>query len=137
MRLAASLSSLDGLISQLSQWVQPLHIATDVRYALELALTEAFSNIVRHGVCCRADQFIDIDYRYEAGRLTMTLRDRGRAIPAELLRDSDGPFPFPDPEDMASWPEGGMGLMMIRASVDEMTYRVDGGMNTLTLIKHL
>ncbi|MCK7478704.1 MAG: ATP-binding protein [Candidatus Moduliflexus flocculans] len=39
----------------------------------------------------------------------------------------------PDPDDPSTWPEGGMGLPIIRAACDELHYVSDGGKNRLTL----
>ena len=38
-----------------------------------------------------------------------------------------------DPDDPSTWPEGGMGLPIIRAACDELRYSSDGARNELTL----
>jgi serine/threonine-protein kinase RsbW len=61
--------------------------------------------------------------------------DSGRPIPKEhWQRKADAPFDF-DPDNLASLPEHGMGLALIRLSFDVVNYESAGGINRLTMAK--
>ena len=74
---------------------------------LKLAVTEACSNTVRHAYAPGAPGEIDLELRIEDDRLELVVEDRGVGI--EL--------PVREVEPSV---EGGMGLSIIRAVVDEL-----------------
>ena len=108
----------------LAEWGLP----TERRSLLELAVVEAATNVVRHA------------YRGRGGRVEVELTREGRAIALSVVDTgiSFDPTRVPpprdlDPDDPSSWPEGGMGLPIIRAACDELRYRAEDGKNRLTL----
>ncbi|AJJ62342.1 ATP-binding protein [Yersinia aldovae] len=133
--LPASLSSLHILHEKLVQFMQPLQIDSSSSYAMELALNEAFINIVKHGVNYDATQNIIVEMRYGNNQLVLNLQDKGKSIPAELLQNKSGLSHFPEVSTPDSWPENGMGLMMMFNAVDEIDYEIKDGINSLSLIK--
>ena len=108
----------------LSEWGLP----EERRALLELAVVEAATNVVRHA------------YGGRGGRMELELERDGNEIAISVV-DSGVPFDptripvprEPDPGDPSTWPEGGMGLPIIRASCDDLGYRSEGGRNRLTL----
>ena len=108
----------------LAEWGLP----GERRALLELAVVEAATNVVRHA------------YGGRGGRLELELARDGNALAISVV-DSGVPFDptrlpaprEPDPGDPSTWPEGGMGLPIIRASCDDLRYRSEGGRNRLTL----
>ncbi|EPC5614060.1 ATP-binding protein [Yersinia ruckeri] len=135
--LPASLSSLSILHEKLLQFIQPLQIDSSSSYAMELALNEAFINIVKHGVNYDATQNIIIVMHYKNNQLILTLQDQGKSIPAEFLQNKSGLSHFPERPAPDSWPENGMGIMMMFNAVDELNYKVIEGVNYLSLIKKI
>ncbi|MDN0121075.1 ATP-binding protein [Yersinia frederiksenii] len=133
--LPASLSSLHVLHEKLLQFIQPLQIDSSCSYAMELALNEAFINIVKHGVNYDATQNITIVMHYGNNQLAVTLQDKGKSIPAEFLQNKSGLSHMPELSAPDSWPENGMGLMMMFNAVDDVSYKVKEGINYLSLIK--
>ncbi len=108
----------------LAEWGLP----TERRSLLELAVVEAATNVVRHA------------YRGCGGRVEVELTREGRAIALSVVDTgiSFDPTRVPpprdlDPDDPSTWPEGGMGLPIIRAACDELRYSSDGARNELTL----
>ena len=88
------------------------------------AFGEAFNNIVIHGYRDQSDGILEIEAELHPDELTLRLRDTGRAFDFEAL----------DPPDLSSMPEGGMGVFMIHALMDEVVYR-RGSPNVLLLRK--
>ena len=96
----------------------------DFRNEMVTAFGEAFNNIVIHGYRGRLDGMLDIEAEAGPDQFTLRLIDTGREVDF-----SDVVAP-----DLASLPEGGMGVFMIYALVDEVVYR-GGSPNVLSLIK--
>jgi len=100
---------------------------------MELAVVELLNNIVIHGHA-KADGFkmqVEVDAQGEVVRLR--IHDVGAPVPQSALTRT---FGF-DPADIEALPESGMGLMLVRASVDELDYRAGPDGNIMTLTKYL
>ncbi|MCP1103982.1 ATP-binding protein [Serratia nevei] len=137
LRLGATLENLDALSSAFQQFVAPFALDPAAIYQMDLAASEAFSNIVRHGVNYDVQHRVDVTMSLSAGVITLTLTDSGCPIPAEILRAlADKPQAFPEPGSLESWPESGIGLRLIYSMMDEVRYRSTDGRNELTLIKN-
>lgn len=109
----------------LTEWRVP----EERRSLLELALVEAATNAVRHAYRDHEAGTVRVTLSREGDRLLLAVADRGASFdPASVP-----PPPEPDPTDPATWPEGGMGLALIRAACDEVTYTVVEGENVLTM----
>ena len=106
---------------------------------LRLALVEALNNVVRHGGGPEASPVIRIHLLRQDEHLLVRIEDTGPAPPAGFLdriaADRRGRDPPPCRLAPEALPEGGWGLMLIRASVDGIAYRREGGRNILELAK--
>lgn len=76
------------------------------------AFAEIYNNIVLHAYGRREGETIEISIHIGAGHLTIEIRDTGITF---------DPSTVPEP-DLDSLPEGGMGLHIARAMLDEMAY---------------
>jgi anti-sigma regulatory factor (Ser/Thr protein kinase) len=93
---------------------------------LELALTEAASNIVLHGFDGRQDQPIGMTVEVQDDRVGLTLRYPGTPFDPEAA-----PPPVFDGSR-----ESGFGLYLIRQCVDEVRYEQDDqGRSTIHLVR--
>jgi anti-sigma regulatory factor (Ser/Thr protein kinase) len=95
---------------------------------VELALTEALSNVVRHAYGGRPDESIELFLTIDERALRLDVCDAG--VP-----------PFDPstvaPPDLDNPSRGGYGLMLIDSLVDEVERDFRGGQGTrLSLIKH-
>jgi serine/threonine-protein kinase RsbW len=89
------------------------------------AFSEALNNVVLHGrPSDPAEIRIEIDPAPD--RLTIRLVDHGRSF---------DPRTAPDP-DLASLPESGLGIFIMRSFMDHLTY-ASGPPNVLTMTKYL
>lgn len=136
--LPASLDSLAKLSNGLHDFVAPFSLDPALVYQLDLASSEAFSNIVRHAVNYDDTQNIIITLVNDGQHLTLTLTDPGLPIPQNILHQWGQPSELaPDPLNQTSWPEGGMGLILIQSMMDKVHYETANGRNRLTLTKNL
>jgi serine/threonine-protein kinase RsbW len=96
------------------------------RHEMVTAFGEAFNNIVIHGYRGQEVGMLEVEVELCAGKMTLTLMDTGNPVDFEGL----------SAPDLDSLPEGGMGVFMIRALVDEVVYR-GGAPNVLSLTKRI
>jgi serine/threonine-protein kinase RsbW len=89
------------------------------------AFAEIYNNIVLHAYGRREGETIEIAIHVGSGNLTIEIRDTGSTF---------DPTSVPEP-DLDSLPEGGMGLHIARAMLDEMAYE-PGPPNLWRLTKH-
>ncbi len=88
------------------------------------AIGEAFNNVAIHGYADREPGDVFVEIRTHADRLDLEVQDTGHSF-----HPDDAPEP-----DLAQLPESGMGLFIIRACMDEVTYEA-GSPNVLTMVK--
>lgn len=101
--------------------------------AWELAVSEMGTNVCRHGYPPDRRGPLRVELHWDNRSLSISVCDRGvRFDPSDLAAPSE-----PDPDDPATWPEGGLGLMLVRSAGDELRYRRRGDLNTLTLVTAL
>jgi anti-sigma regulatory factor (Ser/Thr protein kinase) len=99
----------------------------DITGGILLAVTEAFTNVIRHAYGGDSGKPIDLGLRVQADHFRMDLVDYGR---------------FVDPARIASRPldevrPGGLGVHIIKSTMDRVEYRPnEHGGTTLTLEKH-
>ena len=105
------------------------------RLRLETAVMEVATNIIRHAHPPGAPPgAMHLRLRAHADRIEARFTDRGLAFrPSE-----PPPGPEDEPADPLEIPEGGYGLALVRATVDEVDYeRSDEGTNVWRLITWL
>lgn len=106
-----------------------LPLGDEVLADLKLALTEACGNVVRHAYT-GSDGDVSVAFTIDDSRILMTVRDDGDGIRAPDAIDEtpvEGPL------------EGGMGMSIIRAIVDELAVEPghDGQGTVVRMVKYL
>ncbi len=96
-------------------------------YHLNLVLTEATVNAIKHGTLTNPDDTVRINIHIQKNELNIKVYDHGQGFDLESV-----PLPaFEHPK------EGGMGIFFIRTLMDSVTYTRQGDCNVLEIIKHL
>jgi phosphoserine phosphatase RsbU/P len=94
--------------------------------ALELAVNEAASNIMKHAYHGRDDQWVHVEAEAFPGHVSIRLRHLGDPFDPAAARP-------PEPDDLR---ESGRGTYIIAQSVDEVRYyRDERGRNCVALVK--
>jgi len=99
---------------------------SDVR-ALQLALDEVCSNVIRHGYGGECDSTLSIEAQYEERSLCFVITDQGKRFDIDK---AEAP-PIPPPR------ESGYGIAIIRRAVDEVEHTWDGQNNITRLTKYI
>lgn len=119
----------------LSAWLEarlePLNPSPKVRRQLLVAADEILTNVASYAYPTDAPGELQVTLRHAEGTLSLTFADRG--VPYDPLS-----APPPDlSRPLAERAPGGLGLFIVRKTMDAVDYRRDGDRNVLTLTKRL
>lgn len=129
-----SLTEVYNVLDDFWQQVDALHTSAPVDivyHALTTAAMEIAANIVRHAYRDGEDGTMRIELRLLPQRIEITFYDYGIEFNQEPVD------PVIDPDLAEFLPEGGLGLFLVRRSVDEMHYQREDGENRWLLVKKL
>ena len=107
-------------------------IETYVCNAVEICLTEALNNVIKHAYKGENSNQIEIIIRINNNQLEIDIVDEGS--PRKNLIISELNF---DPTKIDNLPESGMGLYIIKQLMDELNYYSLNGKNYFTLRKQI
>jgi serine/threonine-protein kinase RsbW len=93
---------------------------------LELAVTEAVVNAIRHAYDSREGNRVDIRVTVFSDRIDVEIIDGGKGMDPDRLHSLSI-------DDIDPLQESGRGLAIIRSTVDNVTYESAEGLNRLTL----
>ncbi len=126
-RVPARLAQRSLAIDLVSTLVEHVKTADrGFRNAITTAFGEAFNNVVIHGYKNRSDGILDVEAELGSDYMTLKMMDDG------LQAD----FSAVSQPDLDTLPEGGLGVFMIHALVDEVVYN-SGSPNVLSLTKRM
>ncbi|RYY96000.1 MAG: ATP-binding protein [Comamonadaceae bacterium] len=142
--MAEQVVELQAVLAQVAPTTQhvrgllPGWLTEAERDAVELAVTEALTNIIEHGYGGDRPEPVRLRVRDDDAGLAIDIWDRGRPIPDGLIEATDVATTFLfDPTDVDGLPEGGMGLALIKAAFDDVRYGSRDGVNRLHLLRRL
>jgi serine/threonine-protein kinase RsbW len=96
-------------------------------FAVELALTETLSNVIRHAYSGEEEHEIQLDLDADTDAITLRITDWGK-------RFDFGAF---EPEDLDVARDGGYGIHLIRTLMDEVTYDTSAQVGTsVSLVRY-
>ncbi len=97
-------------------------------YAASLVLEEVVTNVVKHAHDDPSEHELRLDVSLVDGKVRVTASDDGRPFDP-----TDAPPP-PAPESLEDIKPGGLGLTLIRAVSESVTYRREGGRNVVEVV---
>jgi anti-sigma regulatory factor (Ser/Thr protein kinase) len=106
-------------------------IAPESLHKVQLAIEEYLTNVFKYAFDKQENNQVKVRWQLEKGDLVVEFEDEGR--PFNLLE-----FPAPDltvPLDQR--PIGGLGIHMIRRSMDRVEYNRSGGKNIVVMSKRV
>jgi serine/threonine-protein kinase RsbW len=114
---------------QLEKFAAAHNVPDRKLHEAQVALEEHLTNILHYGYDDQGEHQIQIQVRLAASELLFEVRDDGRPF---------NPLAHPAPElslPLAERPIGGLGIHMMRKSLDGLEYRRVDGKNILVMIK--
>ena len=93
---------------------------------IELAMVEAVNNCILHAKPGASE--IRLTFTLSPRGVEIDLQDEGQPLDPRILESAGSQWGF-DPADIQNLPEGGMGLMLIKQLMNEVSYRHENGLN--------
>lgn len=130
--LEASLDKLEDAFAFFNQALEEAGIKEDIQFKIQIAVEEIFVNIASYAYP-KASGNAKLTFQIEENpkRIIMEFYDKG--IPYN-------PLEKPDPnvnEDVMERTIGGLGIYMVKESMDDMQYKYEDDQNILILVKNL
>ena len=132
LTLAASLENIAGVTAFIDEQLEALDCSMKTQMQIDIAIDELFGNIAR--------------YAYPDGMGDATVRfDFDEVTRMASIAFIDGGVPFnpmekTDPDVTLAAEErevGGLGIFMVKKTMDKLAYRYEDGKNILTLYKYI
>lgn len=96
---------------------------------IQLAVDEAFTNIIEHAYKYNASQTVQISLDYKDDSFCITLTDTGRSFSLNNYQEPDVKKRIREKK------RGGVGVYLIRKLMDDVTYHQNGGTNEICMLK--
>ena len=132
LTLEATLENIPQVTAWIDEALEALDCSMKAQMQIDVAIDELFGNIAH--------------YAYPNGTGSATVRfdfDASTRTASIAFMDSGTPFdPLQkaDPDVTLSVEErevGGLGIFLVKKTMDNLTYRFENGMNILTIYKHI
>lgn len=129
--LEAKTDNLDKVITFLEEQLESMGCSMKLQMQLDVAVEEIFVNIASYAYGSgTGDALIRINHETDPERVVITFIDEG--VPYDPLKKED-----PDVSLSAEEREiGGLGIFMVKKTMDDMSYEWLDGKNILTLTKN-
>lgn len=127
LKVTPTLVSIEEVTAFVEQELEAAEIPMKVTAQMNIAVDEIFSNIVRYS----GASDVTVGVNVEDGRITLRFADNGRPY---------DPTEKPDPDTTLSAEErdiGGLGIFMVKKSMDIVEYEYQDSLNILTLKKQI
>ena len=130
IRLVAEEGTIERVIGWSERFCQQHGLSRDVINAVSLSLEEIVSNIVVHGYEQQPGKLL-IELHYDRRAFSVVIEDRGKQF------DPTRAVTPPTSDTLASRREGGLGLLLVKKLMDDISYQRADGTNRLKLVKYL
>ncbi len=131
MSLMNDVQEVGRVIDSLEEFGAAHGIAPEQSLRFGLALDELITNIISHGLAGREDGTIRLIIEHGEGVLSAELIDDGPPFDP-LEADIEAPTGSIEERKI-----GGLGIALVKASMDRLGYRRDGGLNRLNMEMNL
>ncbi|MEG0146051.1 MAG: ATP-binding protein, partial [Clostridia bacterium] len=125
LKLSPTLAAIEQVTAFVEKELEAADVSMKSVIQMNIAADEVFSNIARYSGATDATVGVSV----EDGRITLRFADNGRPY---------DPTGKPDPDITLSAEErdvGGLGIFMVKKSMDTVEYEYHDGLNILTLTK--
>jgi serine/threonine-protein kinase RsbW len=134
--IGSELANVPIVGSSVRTLCEELGVGSTEAAEIELAVVEAVNNAIQHAYAMHSGHEVAFSIEFDDGCVVARIRDSGRAMPPGTLEAVPDEPDF-DPEVLTSVPTGGMGLVIMKQTMDAVRYESAGGENCLTLLRFL
>jgi anti-sigma regulatory factor (Ser/Thr protein kinase) len=112
-------------------------ITSHEAHAIELCVTEAVVNSIKHAYQEMPDQKVEIELFIYSKTIEINIIDFGKSMDPGLVKDKLVDVSDYHQDDLESLPSSGRGLMIIQNHMDLVSYRIEKSRNILTMKKKI
>lgn len=132
LTIAATVENIDAVTDFVGEQLEALDCPMKARMQISIAIDELFGNIAQYAYNPDVGEAtVRVEVAEEPLSVIITFIDGG--VPYDPLSAED-PDTSLSAEDRAL---GGLGIFMVKKSMDEITYRYENGRNILSIRKNL
>lgn len=132
LNLKATVENLDRVLAFVNEQMESLDCSPKAQMQLEIAVEELFVNIAHYAYQPgTGDATVCVEPHEEPPAVSITFIDRG--VPYDPLAKEDPDVTLSAQERKI----GGLGIYMVKKSVDDISYEYRDGQNILTILKKL
>ncbi len=129
--LKNELSELNALARHLNDWGGAIGLADNSIARINICLDELFTNIVLYGFDDDGEHIVKFALKGDSNFVEINIEDDAK--PFNPLEKVDPDFP----ENVEEAKIGGLGILIIRKIMDNVTYERSQGKNKLTMKKNI
>lgn len=130
--LISDYDQVAGINISIRQFFESENVEQHLCNAVEICLTEALNNVIKHSYKGEQNQKIDVNLAVDSNMMEIQIIDEGESRKNLDIKELNF-----DPNDIDALPESGMGLYIIKQLMDELDYYKLNGKNYFVLRKFL
>ena len=132
MTVQATLENIPAVTAFVDTELEALNCPLKAQMQIDIAIDELFGNIAHYAYPSgTGEATMRFDFDETARTASITLIDSG--IPFNPLQKDDPDVTIPADERAV----GGLGIFMVKKTMDHLVYRRENGRNMLTFCKHI
>ena len=132
LTLAATLEDIPKVTAFIDEQLETLDCPMKAQMQIDVAIDELFGNIAHYAYGESTDDAtVRFDFDEATRMASVAFIDGG--VPFNPLEKADPDVTLSAEERQV----GGLGIFMVKKTMDDLTYRYEDGMNVLTLYKHI
>ena len=130
LTMDAVISNVEVLTEIVDAMLESMDCPMKVQAQIDIAIDEVFSNIANYAYAPETGTaVVRIETCRDPASITLTFKDRGAAYNPLARRDPDVTLGLEEREI------GGLGIFLVKKTMDRMSYRRRGPQNVLTVFK--
>ena len=127
MTLDGNFEELERLAQEVTRFCRDNDLDEDIEFDLNLAFDELFVNAVKHGGCKGMKEAARVRVELLEDGVRAQFSDRGAEFDPTEVAAPDLTAP------LNARPAGGLGLHLVRNTMEDVQYRREGGWNHVTM----
>lgn len=132
LTVTAAVENIEKVTEFVNEALERLHCPTKALMQIDIAIDELFGNIAKYAYGVNSgDVTVSVESSDDLRAVTITFADGGIAYDPLSAAEPDVTLCAEDR------PIGGLGIYMVKKSMDEVSYRYENGKNVLSIKKYI
>ena len=128
----ATVERIPWLTDQVNEVLEGLDCPMKAQMQIDVAIDELLANIASYAYGAGTGEVtVRVDFEADTRTVSITFIDSGVAYDPSVKSDPDVTLTAEERE------VGGLGIFLVKKTMDDMTYRFEDGKNVLTIYKHI